>query len=264
MAILENERDSQTMSRESTKPDRARQAEGGAPRRRGLQMQERSLELNRLKAVSGCRHPANPRFRRRMRRRSDEAFIRHILGPDRASKISGVRFRASTRERRGGLGGNSKSGRRELGAYPRGSSCHRGLVRPFVAGAISSLGVIARCWSPKETLFSRSTEPRTNCWTLCVAGAQNWLGQNSRADGERRRARSRGHANLMLPEMLSSRLAGSRARRLHPAKRPPLQRRLLHFSRAAVCHDRDWSSCGRADPRLKRLRNAALSRLSWF
>ena len=82
--------------------------------------------------------------------------------------------------------------------------------------------------------------------TGAVLGAEDMRNLLLAKDVVEPRARARGH------------------RRLHAAMWTPLQRRLRHFSRAEVGHEHDRLSRGRADPRLKRSRNAAFRRRSCF
>ena len=268
MTIFANERDSENMSVGTSEPDRERQAvERPIPGDADFKCKSGSLELNRLEGgdvlVVSKLHPGF----------DDECVddLTRLLSAISSGRTARPKYLVfDFAHRRGGEASGSADSR--IWSPRTRSLSSRLQLSPSPGSAlswrapISNSRVIARCWWPKGRPFSRSTETPTNC----SGSMRRWRAKLvwSKLKGSMETGAVLGAEdmhNLMLAKDVVEPRRGLAAIGDYMRQcGTPLQRRLRHFSRAEVGHEHDRLSRGRADPRLKRSRNAAFRRRSCF
>ena len=268
MTIFANERDSESVSPGTSEPDQDRQAEERRiPGDADFKCKSGSLELNRLEGgdvlVVSKLHPGF----------DDECVddLTRLLSAISSGRTARPKYLVfDFAHRRGGEASGSAGFQNLVAANSElildAPVITVAWVRSFMAGADFEFAChCAMLVAERGALFSFDGDPDRLFGLYASLARKIGLVRDSRAHGDWRRARSRGHAQSLARQGCCRAEGRARGhRRLHAAMWPPLQRRLRHFSRAEVGHEHDRPSRGRADPRLKRSRNAAFRRRSCF
>ena len=268
MTIFANERDSENMSVGTSEPDRDRQAEERRiPGDADFKCKSGSLELNRLEGgdvlVVSKLHPG-----------FDEECVddlTRLLSAVSAGRTMRPKYLVFDFAHRRGGEASGSAGFQSLVAANSELILEAPVitvawVRCFMAGADFEFAChCAMLVAERGAHFSFDGDPDRLFGLYASLARKIGLVRDSRANGDRRRARSGGHAQSHARQGCCRAEAWARGNgRVHAAMRPALQRRLRHFSRAEVGDEHDRLSRGTPNPRVKRSRNAAFRRRSCF